>query len=389
MMLAHVFRGISKRPKLMRVPLPQILAPTDVIVRVNKTTICGTDLHIQGGHVPTCHPGTVLGHEGTGHVVAAGPKVKNLKPGDHVVVNCITACGHCEQCLHQRHAQCVDGGWQLGNTIHGMQAEYARIPHADFSAVKLPEAVSKDPALEEACAMASDVLPTSFEIGLRAGDFRTSGSIAVAGVGPIGLGAITSAVAQIRPLTSGDTKKARIFAIDMNEHRLEVARSLGATDTVNNSRGDAVEQIMEATEGKGVDFVVECIGTPSGWDLCQNIVADGGEVTILGVHGHPGSINLQTLWQKNVSIHTGNVHGYTMQAFVEKIVSGAIDASKLISHNAYGLEDIEEAYEFFGNANATHSLKVILTNNLINKAAEFPCSFDGSVADANRMTITS
>jgi len=359
-MMANVYQGTGKPSKWMRVEKAKIEQDTDVLIRVHKTTICGTDLHILGGNVPQTKPGIILGHEGIGMIVEAGSAVKKYNVGDRILISCITACGHCKHCKKEpsEHAHCVDGGWQFGTLINGMQAEYCRVPHADFTAYYLPEEVKLGSPQEDAYVMASDVLPTSYEIGLRGGRYPKSkeNSVAVIGAGPLGLACILCAAEEMEV-------GAKVFAVDLAPARLERAKELGATHLINNSKGDCVEQIMAATNGKGVDFVVECIGLPIGWSICQDLVAIGGEISILGVHGKPGVFALDKLWDRNVSIHTGMVHGYTIPSFLEKIRTGAMAAEKLISH-PFSLKDVEEAYGFFKGAARTGSLKVLITNDV-------------------------
>ena len=336
-----------------------LLGGCQVIVRVHKTTICGTDLHILHGNVPQTLPGIILGHEGIGIIVEKGSDVKKFKLGDRILVNCITSCGQCDMCAAKKYAHCKDGGWQFGTLIHGMQAEYALVPHADFTAHRLPDAVPMGSPLEDGYVMASDVLPTCYEIGLRGGRFPKgpTNTLAVVGAGPLGLAAILCAA------TDGVAKGFRVFAIDLTQSRLDTAKALGATDIINNSKGDAVQQVMAATGGKGVDFVVECVGTPTGWDLCQEMVAVGGEISILGVHGKSGTFNLHKLWDRNVSIHTGMVHGATIPSFIEKIRTGSLNAQQLLS-DKFSLGQMEQAYDWFKNAGTSASLKVLITNDL-------------------------
>jgi len=361
--MANVFEGTGKPSRWQRVAKPTLQFDTDVIIKVHKTTICGTDLHILGGNVPQTKPGIILGHEGIGIVVEAGSAVQKYSVGDRILISCITACGHCAACKKSEHAHCTDGGWQFGTLINGMQAEFCRVPHADHTAYSLPEDIPLGSDQEDAYVMASDVLPTAYEIGLRGGRFPkdSDASVAVIGAGPLGLATVLCAATDM-------AEGARIFAVDLGQPRLDRAKLLGATDCINNSKGDCVEQIMKATNGKGVDFVVECIGLPIGWHICQDLVAVGGEISILGVHGKPGQFSLERLWDRNVSIHTGMVHGYTIQSFLDKIGSGKMNAAALISH-PFSLGDVEEAYTFFRGAAKTGSLKVLLSNDVTEEAA--------------------
>lgn len=356
-MHAAVFRGKADVPSLELVPVPRLREGTDALIRVLKTTICGTDLHILAGNVGDVPLGTILGHEGIGVVVEVGQDVRCLAVGDRVLVSCIVSCGSCAHCAQNRQAHCDGGGWVFGHHIDGMQAEYCRVPHADFTCHQLPAELAPLGGVEEdPYIMASDVLPTSYEIGLRSGQFprREGMSIAVVGSGPLGLACIMSLVACQLP------SDCRIFAIDLREGRLRRAEELGATDTYDNTDGNAAERVLQATGGEGVDFAIECIGTPVGWAICERIVRCYGEVSILGVHGQPVALNLQRMWDKNVSIHTGNVGGHSTQWFLEHIHQGRIDASKLIS-NTFRLREILHAYRWFHQNH--DSLKVILYND--------------------------
>ncbi len=327
-------------------PIPRVQAPTDAVVRIHKTTICGTDLHILRGSVVTCTEGRILGHEGIGIVEEVGPAVQNYKVGDKLLISCITSCGKCPNCKKQFFAHCETGGWLLGNTIDGCQAEYVRLPHVDHSTYKIPAgAVS-----EEALVMLSDILPTGLEVGVLDGRIQEGQTVAVVGVGPVGLAALMSATFR---------KPSRIIAIDRDPNRLERAKAIGATHIIDNTDGSAVKQVLALTEGKGVDVVVEAIGTPSGWDICQDIVSSGGNIAILGVHGKPVTLHLERMWYRNFSLTAGLVHTNTIPMLMDAVLSGKIDASKLISHRM-NLHDVKKGYEIFSNAAEHKALKVIL-----------------------------
>ncbi len=190
-MKARGRKALEERPK------PEIRSATDAIVKIVKTTICGTDLHILKGDVPTCTPGRILGHEGTGVVVEVGAGVTTFQKGDRVLISCITACGRCEYCRRGMYSHCTTGGWILGNVIDGTQAEYVRIPHADTSLYRLPENLD-----EEALVMLSDILPTGFECGVLNGKVAPGSSIAIVGAGPIGLAALLTAQFYSPPTSS-------------------------------------------------------------------------------------------------------------------------------------------------------------------------------------------
>src|SRR5471032_1732019 len=228
-MKALVYQAVGKKALLDR-PKPEIAAPTDAIIRITKTTICGTDLHILKGDLPSCKPGRILGHEGVGVVEKVGPAVTAFKPGDHVLISCVSACGKCDYCRKQMYSHCTTGGWILGNQIDGTQAEFVRTPFADTSLYPIPEGAD-----EEALVMLSDILPTGFECGVLNGKVQPGSSIAIVGSGPIGLAAL---------LTAQLYSPAEIIMIDLDDNRLEIARQFGATQTINSGAGNAAQQVL-------------------------------------------------------------------------------------------------------------------------------------------------
>ncbi len=353
-MKALIYHG-TNRLALEDRPRPMLQKPTDAIVHIEKTTICGTDLHILHGNVPTTDAGRILGHEGVGIVVEAGTAVRNYHVGDRVLLSCITACRNCPACDRSFYGHCEDGGWLLGNVIDGCQAEYVRIPHIDGSAYPLPHGVNADPYV-----MLSDILPTGLEVGVEEGNVKEGSVIAIIGAGPVGLATIIAAALR-RP--------SRIIVVDLDAHRLEVARSLGATDCINNSDGSAARIIMDMTKGRGVDIAIEAIGTPPGWYLCEDIVASGGNIAILGVHGKPVTLHLERMWKRNFTLTAGLVHTTTIPQIKAAVDAGTIDPTRLISHH-FSLSELEKAYDVFGNAARHQALKVILTNNCTPSATD-------------------
>lgn len=325
---------------------PVIDKPTDAIVRILHTTICGTDLHILKGDVPEVTKGTVLGHEGVGVVEAVGPAIRNFKPGDHVLISCITSCGSCPNCRRQMYSHCADGGWILGHTIDGTQAEYVRIPHADNSLYPVPAGAD-----EEALVMLSDILPTGFEIGVLAGKVKPGDSVVIVGAGPVGMAAL---------LTAQFYSPALLIMVDGDTNRLEVAQRFGATHVIDINTQNAVERIFELTQGVGVDVAIEAVGIPASFDTCQSVVAPGGSVANVGVHGKSVELHLEKLWIQNVTISTGLVNTNTTPMLMKTVQSGKVDASKLITHR-FALNDILQAYEVFGNAAKEKAMKVILS----------------------------
>jgi alcohol dehydrogenase len=332
-------KGVEERSK------PDISAPTDAIVKLTKTTICGTDLHILKGDVPTCTPGRILGHEGVGVVEKVGNAVKAFKPGDHVIISCISSCGTCEYCRRGMYSHCVNGGWILGNTIDGTQAEYVRTPFADTSLYHVPPG-----AAEDALVMLSDILPTGFECGVLNGKVEPGSTVAIVGAGPIGLAAL---------LTAQFYSPAEIIMIDLDDNRLEVSSRFGATTTINNKDGKAVEKVMKMTGGRGVDTAIEAVGVPATFITCEDIVAPGGVIANIGVHGAKVDLHLERLWAQNISITTRLVDTVTTPMLLKTLQSNKVDANKLITHR-FKFDKMMDAYDTFSNAAKTHALKVII-----------------------------
>lgn len=310
-----------------------------------KTTICGTDLHILKGDVPTCKPGRILGHEGIGIVETIGAGVTVLKPGDRVLISCITADGKCEYCRKGMYSHCIDGGWLLGHQIDGTQAEYVRIPHADTSLYLIPDSVDED-----AIVMLSDILPTGYECGVLNGKVQPGSTVAIVGAGPIGLATL---------LTAQFYSPAEIIVIDPDENRLEKAKNLGATTTINNTNCNAADKVMEITHGRGVDTAIEAVGIPATFILCEDIVTAGGTIANIGVHGVKADLHLEKLWSHNITITTRLVDTVTTPLLLKTVKSKKINAKLLISHY-FELDQILEAYDTFAQASTTKALKMII-----------------------------
>ncbi|MFM0122275.1 zinc-dependent alcohol dehydrogenase family protein [Paraburkholderia sp. RL18-101-BIB-B] len=343
-MKALVYLGPGKKAVEDR-PKPVIDAATDAIVRISKTTICGTDLHILKGDVATCQPGRVLGHEGTGVIDEVGPGVTTFKPGERVLISCISACGKCEYCRKQMYSHCVSGGWILGNKIDGTQAEFVRIPHADTSLYRIP-----DNADEEALVMLSDILPTGFECGVLNGKVEPGSTVAIVGSGPIGLAAL---------LTARFYSPAEIIMVDLDDNRLETAKRFGATVVINSADGNAVNAIMKLTSGRGVDTAIEAVGIPATFELCEEIIAPGGTIANVGVHGVKVDLHMEHLWDRNITITTRLVDTVSTPMLLETLRSRRLDPKLLITHR-FTFEQILDAYETFAHAAETRALKVII-----------------------------
>ena len=348
-MKALVYEGPGRK-SLMERPRPEIAAPTDAIVKVTRTTICGTDLHILKGDVPSCAPGRILGHEGVGIVEETGAGVTQFARGDRVLISCISSCGKCDYCRRGMYSHCTTGGWILGNTIDGTQAEYVRIPHADTSLYPIPEGAD-----EEALVMLSDILPTGFECGVLNGKVQPGGTVAIVGAGPIGLAAL---------LTAQFYSPAGIVMIDLDENRLTVAKRFGATQTVRASGEDAARQVLALTGGRGVDTAIEAVGIPVTFELCQEIVAPGGVIANIGVHGVKADLHLEKLWSQNIAITTRLVDTVTTPMLLKTVQAGKIDPKKLITHR-FALARIIDAYETFSHAADTQALKVIIETDAV------------------------
>jgi alcohol dehydrogenase len=345
-MRALVYHGPGQKA-WEEVPDPEITDDGDVIVRVDATTICGTDLHILGGDVPEVTPGRILGHEAVGTVVEAGDGVHRLTPGDRVLVSCISACGTCRFCREGRYGQCLDGGgWVLGHRIDGTQAEYVRVPYADTSTYRIP-----DGAADEEILMLADILPTGYEVGVLAGGVRPGDLVAVVGAGPVGLSAISGA-----RLFS----PAHVVAIDLSDARLEAARHFGADVTINDSREDPMTVIKDLTGRLGADVAIEAVGVPATFEMAVKLARPGGRIANIGVHGKPATLHLEEQWIRDITITTGLVDASSTPTLMRLVTSGQLDASRFITHR-FGLDEFDKAYEVVGEAAGSGALKVVLT----------------------------
>jgi alcohol dehydrogenase len=350
-MKALVYHGPGEK-SWTDAPDPHIQHPTDVIVRMDTTTICGTDLHILKGDVPAVTPGRILGHEGVGVIMDAGSAVSGgLAEGDNVIVSCIKSCGECSFCREGNFAHClgdegVSGiGWVFGHLIDGTQAEYVRVPYAQNSVYKVPDGVSNQQAV-----MLSDILPTGFEMGVQYGGVKPGDVVAVVGAGPVGLAVMA---------TAGFYGAARVIAIDLDENRVQQAAKFGATDGVISSEPDYREQIMDLTDGFGVDVAVEAVGIPQTFGMCTDIVRPGGRVANVGVHGAPVELNIQDLWIKNIAITMGLVNANTTPLLLKLVASGKLNVDAFATHH-FNLGDMMGAYDTFGRAAETKALKVVI-----------------------------
>lgn len=345
-MKALVYHGPGKRAWEDK-PRPTIQDSGDAIVRITTSTICGTDLHILKGDLPVVTDGRILGHEGIGVIEQVGPGVTDFHVGDKVIISCVTACLKCDFCRRGMYSHCRHGGWILGYTTDGTHAEYVRIPYADGSLYNFP--ADGD---EEAMVMVSDILPTGFECGVLNGQVKPGDTVAIVGAGPVGIAVL---------LTAQFYSPAAIFMIDLDENRLAVAKKLGATTLINSTDGRAAHRVMELTQGAGVDVAIEAVGVPATFDICQAIVAAGGRIANVGVHGKPVELHMEKLWDRNISLTTRLVDTITIPMLLKVVESGKLQPSKLVTHR-FAMNDIMKAYDTFGNAAKENALKVVLTN---------------------------
>ena len=350
-MKALVFHGAGSIA-WEEVPDAHVVEPTDAVVRIDTTTICGTDLHILHGDVPAVTEGRVLGHEGVGTVISVGEGVRSHAPGDRVIISCISGCGVCSYCRSQNPSHCLapEGtpgiGWILGHLIDGTQAELVRVPFADSSLHHLPPGVP-----DELAVLLSDILPTGFEIGVRYGHVQPGDTVAVVGAGPVGLAAVA---------TAGLYGAAQVIVVDRDQNRLDVAKQLGATLTVDASATDWKDQVLAVTDGEGVDVAIECVGIPETFTMCTELVRPGGHVANVGVHGLPVELALQDLWIRNITITTGLVNTTSLPMLLRLVAAGKLPVDAFVTHR-FQLSDILAAYRTFGTAAQTHALKVVIT----------------------------
>jgi alcohol dehydrogenase len=356
-MKALVYHGPGQKA-WEEVAKPKITAATDAIVRVDATTICGTDLHILKGDLPLTIDGRILGHEAVGTVESVGTAVKNVKPGDRVLVSCVSACGACRFCREGRYGQCLGGGgWILGYMIDGTQAEFVRVPFADTSTYPVPAGVSDEDLL-----MLADILPTSYEVGVLNGHITPGDVVAIVGAGPIGLSAI---------MTAQLFSPSHIIAIDLADARLDAAKRFGADIVINSGRQDALKIVQDLTGGLGADVAIEAVGIPATFELAADLVRPGGRVANVGVHGKPATLHLEKLWTRDVTITTGLVDTFSTPTLIRLLAGGQLQTSTFITQR-FALDDMIAAYDTFGRATETGALKVVLSSGGTAAPKEMP-----------------
>ena len=345
-MKALVYHGPGQRA-WEDVPDPQIEAPTDIVMRVDAVTICGTDLHIMKGDVPEVTDGRILGHEAVGTVLEVGDAVTTVNVGDRILASCITSCGRCAYCKQGRYGLCTGGGgWILGHLVDGVQAEQARIPFADTSVYKIPDELSDEQVL-----FLADILPTGYEIGILAGKLSPGQTVAIVGAGPVGLAAV---------LTACFYTPGKVIVIDKDAGRLARALEHGASDVIDSSKVEPIAAVLALTGGAGVDLAVEAVGIPETFELCAEIIKGGGHVANVGVHGAPAMLHLEKLWIKDVTITTGLVDTTTTPMLMSLIAQGKLSTEVFATHH-FSLDEMMAAYDAFGNAAETGAFKVVLT----------------------------
>ena len=348
-MKAYIYEkpGVAK---LVDKEKPVVTESTDAIIRMVKTTICGTDLHIIKGDTPEVPQYTTLGHEGIGIVESVGSNVNNFKVGDKVIVSCISSCGKCYYCKKGIYAHCENGGgWILGHLVDGTQAEYVKVPFADNSLYHAPTSLS-----DEALVMLSDILPTGYEIGVLKGKVKPGSTVSIVGAGPVGLASL---------LTAQFYSPSKIIMIDLDDHRLATAKKFGATHTINSSHVNEVIQQIKDINHRGVDVAIEAVGIPATFDLCQKLIGVDGTIANVGVHGLPVQFDIEKLWIKNINITTGLVSANTTEELLEALKSKIIQPEQLVTHYSK-LSEIENAYDLFRNATDHKAIKLLIENDI-------------------------
>ncbi len=346
-MKALVYHGPGQKD-WESVPDPRVIDSTDVIVQVDTTTICGTDLHILLGDVPAVEPGRILGHEAVGTVVEVGDAVSTLAVGDRVLVPAITSCGSCVYCRRQMpsHCQGVGGiGWVFGHLIDGTQAEYVRVPFGQTSLHRVPEGVT-----DEQLIFLADIFPTGFEMGVQYGGVKPGDVVAIVGVGPVGLAAVQTASLH---------GASKIIAVGRTWPRIKSALDLGATHGISTQDPDWLDQVMGLTDGLGVDVVIEAVGVPQTLEDAFRIVRPGGHVANAGVHGKSFTLPINDLWIQNITFTTGLVNGTTVPALLELLKAGKINPEAMGTHY-FTLDEMLLAYDVFEHSGTHNCLKTVI-----------------------------
>ena len=323
---------------LQEKPIPRV-GPRDALLRVTTTTICGTDVHILKGEYPVAR-GLTIGHEPVGVIEELGDAVTGYVIGQRVIAGAITPCGHCNACLDGSSSQCggkAMGGWRLGNTIDGCQAEYVLIPDAMVNLAPIPDLLTDEQVL-----MCPDIMSTGFG-GAESGRIRIGDTVAVFAQGPIGLCAMVGA------RLAGAT---RVLVVDSLADRLVMSKRLGADVTINFKEQDPVQAILEATNGRGVDVAIEALGTQSSFESCLRVIRPGGVLSSLGVYSSKLTLPLDA-FAAGLGDHTvvttlcpGGKE--RMRRLMSVVASGRVDLRPLVTHR-FTLDEIEKGYDLFAN----------------------------------------
>jgi alcohol dehydrogenase len=341
-MKAAVFEG-PERIVIEERPLPSC-GPNDAIVKVTLTTICGTDVHIWREEYPVAR-GRIVGHEPVGVIHELGGAVEGYAVGERVLVGAITPCGSCFYCQSHSESQCsghedrweMIGGWRLGNSIDGVQAEYFRVPYAQANLAQIP-----DDLTDEQCVLLADIASTGISAAETA-QVQIGQSVAVFAQGPIGLCATAGARLKGASL---------IIGVDAIEGRLNLSRQMGADEVIDFTQEDPVAAIKRLTGGRGVDVAIEALGTQQTFQSCLDATRPGGVVSSLGVYGGKLEVPVESfvygIGDKRILTTLCPGGKERMRKLMELVRHGKLDLSPLVTHS-FALDEIEEAYDLFGN----------------------------------------
>ncbi|HAY21352.1 MAG TPA: alcohol dehydrogenase [Desulfobacterales bacterium] len=342
-MKAFVYHGPEKM-SLDQVPKPQIQKPTDAIVKVTTSTICGTDKHIRHGGMPEVEPGRIIGHEFCGIVEEVGPAVSKYKKGDKVAVSCVTQCMDCFYCRRGMYSQCTTGSWIFGYMIDGCQADYVRVPYADSGMHLIPDNLTDEDVL-----FVGDILSTGY-FGAERGEIQPGDTVAVFGSGPVGMCAMA---------TARLWGPARIVAVDIDESRLEFAKKAGWADYgLNPNQVDVVQTLRDMTGGRGADVTIEANGFEPTFKGAIDGVRPGGNVSLIGVFEKPQVVEMNKLWIKNIAIKMGLVNANRIPELIDLIKEGKLNMKPLITHTL-PLSQVAEGYDIF-EERRDGAIKVVL-----------------------------
>lgn len=336
----------NKTASLDKRPVPKIKDKRDAIVKVTMSSICTSDLHIIRGFVPKAVPETILGHEFVGEIVDVGSDIKNLKKGDRVSANCETFCGQCYFCKRGFINNCLYGGWEIGCTIDGCQAEYVRVPFADTGLTKLPDNISYENAL-----FVGDILSSGYW-GAELCEIQKGDTVAVIGAGPVGLCSMMSA-----KLLGAE----KIIAIDVDDTRLEIAKNQNLADVVINPLNSDVEkEVKDLTEGRGADSVIEAAGGKDTFQTAWKIARANAIVALVAMYEENQTLPLPDIYGKNLTFKTGGVDAVNCSKLVDLISEKKINTDFLITHK-FSLDNIQQAYKLFENK-SDNCLKIAIVN---------------------------